>query len=97
MSYWIWYGMNWGNRDREATKAEKLSMSGRGKPSNSFSKMRKELECWTNINYVELVQLGAKSQPLFAEVIGIKLTMLGRHGTDDLAGGEVKEVIATLL
>ena len=47
--------------------------------------------------HVELVQLGAKSQPLFAEVIGIKLTMLGHHGTDDLAGGEVKEVIATLL
>jgi hypothetical protein len=40
--------------------------------------------------HVELVQLGAKSQPLFAEVIGIKLTMLGRHGTDDLAEGEVK-------
>jgi hypothetical protein len=47
--------------------------------------------------HVELVQLGAKSQPLFAEVIGIKLTMLGQHGTDNFAGGEVKEVIATLL
>jgi hypothetical protein len=46
---------------------------------------------------LELVQLGAKSQPLFAEVIGIKLTMLGQHGTDYLAGGEVKEVIAALL